>query len=420
MTRPIGVNRVTRRYLAAIDRATGLATPWNPNDSGRVLLHTPSPVSALAVEGGYVYFASATTGEVLRADLRRPPRSIRTGACVVRRSGGSARQRHDDGRQPAASLYLGGDFDAISGTSIRADGAARAGGGGHRRRAAHAGRRPSTAPTAPRSSARCCRSARTIYLGGDFTSVNVAVPPRLRRRRRRHRRDRPARAATCSARPASTAWRPTARRCSSPASRSAPRWWARPAFRARCSRRTARPAAWCRRARPSSPAGSTPDWSTTSRPARQRRATTPWDRVVADDSGLVHLLAGHGLLDYYPALPGNPPGAPTLTAAVDRQHRGAVVDAGRRGGTPIELHRLRRLGDRARTTWRRSWCAARPTLHGDRAQRPVLRDRRRPERLRRGAAVQRSAGAGRSAAVHAAAHGTRTADPHHRRVRRHA
>ena len=67
-TRPSGANRVTRRYLAAIDRATGLARPWNPNDSRRVLLHNATAVSAVAVEGGYVDFASATTGEVLRAD----------------------------------------------------------------------------------------------------------------------------------------------------------------------------------------------------------------------------------------------------------------------------------------------------------------------------------------------------------------
>ena len=58
-----------RRYLAAIDRTTGLTTAWNPNDAGRVLLHEPTPVAAVAVDATFAYFASATSGEVLRADL---------------------------------------------------------------------------------------------------------------------------------------------------------------------------------------------------------------------------------------------------------------------------------------------------------------------------------------------------------------
>ena len=69
MTRPTGTNRIVRRYLAAIDAATGAVTGWYPNDPTRLLYHTVSPVSALAADGTYLYFASATTGEVQRADL---------------------------------------------------------------------------------------------------------------------------------------------------------------------------------------------------------------------------------------------------------------------------------------------------------------------------------------------------------------
>jgi hypothetical protein len=41
---------------------------------------------------------------------------------------------------------------------------------------------------------------------------------------------------------------------------------------------------------------------------------TSWGRVVADHTGLVHFL-DDGSIDYYTALPGNPPGPPTLTAS---------------------------------------------------------------------------------------------------------
>ena len=48
---------------------------------------TASAVSAVAVEGGYVYFASATTGEVLRAD-RVTAEVDQDWRFEVRRSGG--------------------------------------------------------------------------------------------------------------------------------------------------------------------------------------------------------------------------------------------------------------------------------------------------------------------------------------------
>ena len=50
-TRPSSGARVTRRYLAAVDRATGAVRPWNPNDSGLVLKHNATPVSAVAADG---------------------------------------------------------------------------------------------------------------------------------------------------------------------------------------------------------------------------------------------------------------------------------------------------------------------------------------------------------------------------------
>ena len=78
-TRPLSEARVARRYLAAVDRATGASRSWNPNDSGRVLKHTAAPVSALGVDGRYLYFASATSGEVC-VPTSSPPRSTRTGA----------------------------------------------------------------------------------------------------------------------------------------------------------------------------------------------------------------------------------------------------------------------------------------------------------------------------------------------------
>ncbi len=128
MTRPTGANRVTRRYLAAIDRASGVATAWNPNDSGRVLLHTASPVSALAIEGGYLYFASATTGEVLRADLVTADVD-QDWRLVVSRTGGLSGSIVAMVVR-AGVIYLGGDFDADLGHVDPVDAAAGTGGGG--------------------------------------------------------------------------------------------------------------------------------------------------------------------------------------------------------------------------------------------------------------------------------------------------
>ncbi|MGD9902383.1 MAG: hypothetical protein AB7U83_02850 [Vicinamibacterales bacterium] len=118
LSRPTGTNRVTRRYLAAIDRATGVPTAWHPNDAARILLHTASPVSAIAVSDPWVFFASATTGEVLRADKTSGDVDPNW-RLVVQRSGGDpgtiALMRFHDG-----ALYVAGEFDTITGTVFAA------------------------------------------------------------------------------------------------------------------------------------------------------------------------------------------------------------------------------------------------------------------------------------------------------------
>ncbi len=170
MTRPTGANRVTRRYLAAIDRASGVATAWNPNDSGRVLLHTASPVSAVAVEGGYLYFASATTGEVLRADLVSADVD-QDWRLVVSRTGGLSGSIVAMVVR-AGVLYLGGDFDEISGTSIAST---------PRRALAAVGvdrvlRSWAPALDGPEGATlvrRLVALGSTIYIGGDFTAANA-------------------------------------------------------------------------------------------------------------------------------------------------------------------------------------------------------------------------------------------------------
>ncbi len=167
-TRPTGINRVTRRYLAAIDRATGLTTAWNPNDAGRVLLHEPTPVAAVAVDATFAYFASATTGEVLRADLATADVD-QTWRVVVTRA--------DNSPGVVTSMvtaggfvYLGGDFERIRGTNFTV--AAR--------RAVAAvgidGLLSTWAPALEGSAGVTLRAlltqGRTVYLAGDFTSVN--------------------------------------------------------------------------------------------------------------------------------------------------------------------------------------------------------------------------------------------------------
>ena len=170
-TRPSSGARVTRRYLAAVDRATGAFKSWNPNDSGLVLKHTAAPVSAMAIDGRHLYFASATTGEVLRADLVTAEVDENWRFTVTRAGGlpGSIVAMVVHG----GVIYLGGDFTTIAGLSIPATA----------RRAVAAvdvdGVLRSWAPflDAPEGATlirRLLPLGTTIYLGGDFTSVNGA------------------------------------------------------------------------------------------------------------------------------------------------------------------------------------------------------------------------------------------------------
>ncbi len=175
MSRPIGTNLVTRRYLAAVDRVTGLATPWDPNDSARTLLHQPTPVSALAADDLHVYFASATNGQVLRADLATGDVD-QTWRIVVSRTGGTPgtvttmarlRRRGLPGRPVRRRVGHHGGAHA----------SARAGGGGRGRHARRLGARGRQLRAWHARAIAARRSARTIYLAGDFTSVGAQFRP---------------------------------------------------------------------------------------------------------------------------------------------------------------------------------------------------------------------------------------------------
>ena len=67
MSRPSGTDKVVRRYLAAVTRADGTVLPWNPNQPGVVPFFTVAPVTAVAADATWVYYANDVTGQVLRA-----------------------------------------------------------------------------------------------------------------------------------------------------------------------------------------------------------------------------------------------------------------------------------------------------------------------------------------------------------------
>jgi hypothetical protein len=307
-TRPTAANRTARRYLAAINRADGTVAPWNPNDAGRVLQHTPTPVAALAVDATHVYFASATTGEILRADVTTADVDL-SWRLVVSRSDGTP--------GVATSLivtngvvHLGGDFDTIAGPTVPSTA---------RRALAAVGVDGTLRPWAPAlngpSGSTLLRSmlllGTTIYLGGDFTEVN--------------REFRLGFAAVDTANgglaqpemfvlgetsinglatdgvqvfvAGSSDGAPLVGAVSVPGSNlttfgpvtAVPRSAAFVAGRLY--------------------AGVEFDVDAGVPTARQ----TTWGRVVADDQGLIH-FQDDGSIDYYPAEAGNPPGPPTLTA----------------------------------------------------------------------------------------------------------
>jgi hypothetical protein len=306
-TRPTGANRTDRRYLAAIDRATGLPTAWNPNDAAVVLQHTPSPVGAIAADATHVYFASATTGEVLRA--RRDTGEVdQTWRVAVRRAFG-----------PGAILsmsvaggvvYLGGEFDRISGTTFPAT---------ERQALAAVGADGRLLPWAPTlegpAGSTLLRSmlvdGPTVYLGGDFTAVNGEV-----------RRGFAAVDASLGglAQPEMFVLGDTS--VYGLATDGLQTYVAGVSFGAPLVGAVSVPDA---QLRSFGPTGGQPPTSAAFAACRlyagleydvdagtPTARTTRWNRVAADDRGLVHLL-DDGTIDYYKVIPGNVPGAPTLT-----------------------------------------------------------------------------------------------------------
>ncbi len=310
MTRPGGSNLVTRRYVAAIDRATGLATAWNPNDAGRVLLHQPSPVSALAVDDVHVYFASATTGEVRRADLTTADVD-QTWRVVVSRAGGLP------GTVTTLTIigglvYLGGEFAEISGLTITST---------PRRALAAVGKDGALNVWAPvldsLDPGTLLRSmlavGRTIYLGGDFTTVGSQY--------------RPGFAAVDAAtgalvQPEMFVLGDT--RIYGLATDGAQTFVAGVTFGAPLVGAASIPFTVLTQFGPTGGvvpssaafvaghlyAGLEYDVDAGTPTAR----STQWSAVFADDQGLVHLPDNDGTVEYYPALPGTPPDPPTLTA----------------------------------------------------------------------------------------------------------
>ena len=311
-TRPTGSNRVTRRYLAAIDRATGVTRAWNPNDAGKVLLHQPTPVAALTVDAAWVYFASATSGEVLRADITTGDVDP-TWRVVVTRADSSAGVVTSM-VNTSGFVYLGGDFERISGTAIPVTA---------RRAVAAVGVDGALASWAPALEGLNGVTLRallaqgpTIYIGGDFTSVGgqfrtgfaavdavsgVLSQPEMvvlgetsiyglatdgaRTFVSGVSFGAPLVGSVNPADSALTTFGPTSTVVPTSAAFVAGRLYAGLEY---------------------DPDAGTPT----------TRATR-WGRVTADDQGLAHIL-DDGRLEYYAAIPGNPPAAPTLVAtAID-------------------------------------------------------------------------------------------------------
>lgn len=308
-TRPTGSNRVIRRYLAAIDRATGVARAWNPNDAGKVLLHQPTPVAALTVDAAWVYFSSATTGEVLRADIATGDVD-QTWRVVVSRadnSPGVVTSMVNTG----GFVYLGGDFERISGIAIPVT---------TRRAVAAVGVDGSLAAWAPALEGLNGVTLRallaqgpTIYIGGDFTSVNgqfrlgfaavgavsgVLSQPEMvvlgetsiyglatdgaRTFVTGASFGAPLVGSVNPSDSVLTTFSPTSNAVPTSAAYVAGRLYAGLEY--------------------------DPDGGTATARA------TRWSRVTADDRGLVNIL-DDGTLEYYAAIPGNPPEAPTLVAS---------------------------------------------------------------------------------------------------------
>ncbi len=310
MSRPIGTNLVTRRYLAAINRATGLTTPWDPNDPARTLLHQPSPVSALAADDVHVYFASATNGQVLRADVVTGDVD-QTWRVVVSRSGGTP-GTVTTMAVAGGVVYLGGQFEGVSGTTVAPTARnALAAVGVDGTLSAWA---PAVGSSAPGTLVRALLAlGPTIYLAGDFTSIGGQF------------------------RPGFAAVDPTSGALTQPemfvlgdtriyglATDGVQTFVAGVTYGAPLVGSTSIPDTILTQYGPTPGtvpssaafvggrlyAGLEYDIESGTPTAR----TTVWTTVFADTQGLLHLPDNDGSAEYYPALPGNPPDPPVLTA----------------------------------------------------------------------------------------------------------
>jgi hypothetical protein len=310
-TRPSSGARVTRRYLAAVDRATGAVRPWNPNDSGLVLKHNATPVSAVAADGRFVYFASATTGEVLRADIVTAVVD-ENWRFAVSRTGGQAGSIvamvvHGD------VIYLGGDFGSIAGLSIAATA---------RRAVAAVGvdgvlRNWAPALDGPEGATllrRLLPLGATVFLGGDFTSVNGAL-----------RLGFGAVDAATGELVQPELYTLGGTRIHGLATDGSQMFVAGVSFGAPLVGSASIPGSVLA---PYGPTGGVVPSSAAyvagrlyagreydPESAAPTGRTTDWAEVFGDTNGLLHLPAAGGI-EYYAALPGNPPGAPVLTSTV--------------------------------------------------------------------------------------------------------
>lgn len=118
MSRATSAGRIARRYLAALSRATGEVTDWNPNDPSRVQANapTPAPVTALAADAAFVYFATDVTGELLRA--RRDTGVVDTTWRLAVKTATNGAGRVTSLALDGGVLFAGGEFASVTGPTI--------------------------------------------------------------------------------------------------------------------------------------------------------------------------------------------------------------------------------------------------------------------------------------------------------------